>query len=256
MSGISYPSLLKYLVVADFKTDVNRYFLGFFWWFAEPLMYVAVFYLAFSHLRSGDENYIYFLIVGITVWRWLASSINNASNSIVSKKRIIGHFSLNPVVFTLSTLVTNVLKFVVLMAFVTVLLWQTDKLQFAGIEPLLLWSASTFLCVLAVSLVAAFLVVYIPDMRIFISQGLMLLMFLSGVIFSMDNISGEIANILQLNPFLHLISSVRYLLMGPSQGSFPADILWLILLCSAMVCLIMTIVSARLSTDIPKRVLL
>lgn len=256
MTRVSYLALLKYLVVADFKTDVNRYFLGVFWWFVEPLMYVAVFFVAFSHLRAGDEHYIYFLVVGITVWRWLAGSINQASNSIVSKKRIIGHFSINPIVFTFASIVSNGLKFVVLLSFVCVLLQQSEQLHFAGVQPMVFWISTTFLCLVACSILSAFMVVYVPDMRVFISQGLMLLMFLSGVIFSLENVGPNLASILQFNPFIHLISGSRYVLMGPEQGSLAYQPMMIILLSSAAIVALTILLSSKISADIPKRVLL
>jgi len=253
---VSYFALLKYLVVADFKTDVNRYFLGVFWWFVEPLMYVAVYYVAFSHLRAADENYVYFLIVGITTWRWLAGSINQASNSIISKKRIISHFSLNPIIFALSAITTNSLKFLVLLAFVCVLLQQGGQLQFAGLQAMLFWFVTTLMCLVACSLLSAFIVVYIPDMRVFISQGLMLLLFLSGVIFSLESVGPQLAEVLQFNPFVHLISGIRYVLLGPEQGSLPHEAMTIIMVVSAIVVLVTTILSSKISADIPKRLLL
>ncbi len=256
LSRVSYPSLLKYLVVADFKSDINRYFLGFFWWIAEPLMYVAVFYTAFSHFRSNDEQYIYFLIVGVTTWRWLAGSINLATNSIVTKKRIIGHFSVNPAIFTLSSLITQLLKYFVILGCVCALLEFSGQLKFAGLEWMLFWFASTLTCVLACALGVAFLVVYIPDLRVPISQALMLLMFVSGVIFPIDGVSEELRAILQFNPFVHIIEGARFVLMGESQGELPYDELSLVLLFSAVLVVGIAIASLKLATDIPKRVLL
>lgn len=256
MTRLSYASLLKYLVVADFKSDINRYFLGVFWWFAEPLMYVGVFYIAFSHLRGADEGYIYFLIVGITTWRWLAGSINAATNSIVGKKRIIGHFSVNALVFTFSGLITNVLKYVVIMLAVVLLLHHADRLNFAGMDALIAWMTATIAFVTACSMVVAYLVVYIPDLRPFIAQALMLLMFLSGVIYPLDSVSSELSAWLQLNPCVHLVSGIRFVLMGESQGALGSSELAYVLGVSALICAVISLISNKVSYDIPKRVLL
>lgn len=254
MAKLSYLSLLKYLVVADFKSDVNRYFFGLFLWFAEPLMYVAVFYVAFSHLRSGDEGYIYFLIVGITTWRWLAGSISTATNSIVGKKQIISHFSVNPVVFTVSSLISHWFKFVVLLTGICGFLAYVGRLDFAGVAMFSLWFSATFTCLLACSLVSAYLVVYVPDTKVFIGQGLLLLMFLSGVIYPLDKVSAEIMSVLQFNPFLHIISGIRFLLMG--HGEMPLMALTIVTAVSTFSLCLLAIFSAKVSTDIPKRVLL
>lgn len=219
-------------------------------------MYVAVFYIAFSHFRSDDEQYIYFLIVGVTTWRWLATSINLATNSIVTKKRIIGHFSINPAIFTLSSLVTQILKYLVILVFVCALLQLSGQLKFAGIQSLLFWIVCTLSCVLAFSLLVAFLVAYIPDLRVPISQALMLLMFISGVIFPIDGVSEELRAALQFNPFVHIIEGVRFVLMGESQGSLPVIELSAVFLLSLMLLVGIAIASSSLATDIPKRVLL
>lgn len=219
-------------------------------------MYVAVFYVAFSQFRAHDEQYIYFLIVGVTTWRWLAGSINQATSSIATKKRIIGHFSINPAIFTLSSLVTQVLKYLIILVFVCALLDFSGQLKFAGFEAMLFWLASTVMCVLAFALLVAYLVVYIPDLRVPISQALMLLMFISGVIFPIDGASEELRVILQFNPFVHIIDGVRFVLMGESQGTLPELELSYVFLLSTMLVIGMAIASGKLASDIPKRVLL
>ena len=62
------------------------------------------------------------------------------------------------------------------------------------------------------------LVPYVPDLRYVIDNGMLLLMFLSGVFFSIDAMAPEIRSILLLNPIALLLECYREILL---EGSMP-----------------------------------
>jgi lipopolysaccharide transport system permease protein len=55
-----------YRVLAKIRSDVSRGFLGFVWWFAEPIFYMPVFYVMFGLVfKQNSDNYVSFLLYGL-----------------------------------------------------------------------------------------------------------------------------------------------------------------------------------------------
>ena len=51
------------------KGESRQYWLGYFWWILEPMLYVGVFYLVFETLlQNRQPDFLYFL--------WLGSSFS------------------------------------------------------------------------------------------------------------------------------------------------------------------------------------
>ncbi len=101
--------LLFYLVKSGLKAEHRNSYLGYFWWLLDPLLNVLVFYfLVVIILDRGDENFGLFLVIGLVVWRWISTSMNSASKSILRYSSIINQVylpkSLFPISFTLTQL--------------------------------------------------------------------------------------------------------------------------------------------------------
>ena len=75
------------------KAETSRYSLGILWWFLEPLLWVAVFYVVFNMIldsgrRAGD--FVVFLACGKLAFLWFTKAVIQASNSIVTSQGLIG----------------------------------------------------------------------------------------------------------------------------------------------------------------------
>ena len=83
-------NLVKFKVAANLKVEVSRYYLNWAWWVLEPAMTMMVFYVIFGiMLKQGTENYVAFLLTGITPWIWFNRSIMNSSRSIYQMASLI-----------------------------------------------------------------------------------------------------------------------------------------------------------------------
>ena len=49
---MNYLELITVKAWADLKTKVSRAYIGFLWWFMEPILYMGSFYLLFGLRRS------------------------------------------------------------------------------------------------------------------------------------------------------------------------------------------------------------
>ncbi|MCH1550707.1 MAG: hypothetical protein L7T19_06050, partial [Pseudomonadales bacterium] len=75
--------LITFKVYAELKAESNRTYAGYLWWVFEPLLFMAVYYFVFGVLFGRNtEDFVPFLLVGVTIWHWIQSSISHSASAI------------------------------------------------------------------------------------------------------------------------------------------------------------------------------
>ena len=105
-----YWRYAAYRAYLNLVADASRYHLGWLWWILEPMAMTAVFYVVFRFLRARDEDFIYFLIVGVTTWLWFSNSVSNATQSLVAAKGLITQIKVPKMMFPLVSVLTGCFK--------------------------------------------------------------------------------------------------------------------------------------------------
>ena len=211
----SYVEFIWYRALAEMRADAARGFLGFAWWLIEPLLYLAAFYLIFGVVfQQRGEGYVHFLLCGLVVWKWFASSVQNASASITRNMGLIYQVYLPKEAFPIIAILTSTIRF----AFIFVLLLAF--ISFSGVPVTLAWAidiplllVAQIVLMLGIGMVAAALVPFVPDLKFVIDNGLLLLFFLSGIFFRFDAIPESMRPYFDLNPMAVLIHEYRRVLI-------------------------------------------
>jgi lipopolysaccharide transport system permease protein len=211
--------LILYKTRADLKVEAARGHMGMLWWVLEPILYMGAFYIIFAvALKRGGENFVPWLLTGLVVWKWFDTSVRMSLNAISAGKGLMSQVYLPKVFFPAVVILKNTVKFMVTLALL---------LLFVGIYGLpvsLSWLAVVPLIVLqllfiagAVFIVAALTPLW-PDLKLLVSNLLMLMFFLSGVFFDTGQLQGWLAFMLSLNPMVHIIDAWRMTLL---HGQWP-----------------------------------
>ena len=204
-------------------SEASKYYLGWFWWFLEPAALIGVLYLVFTHIRPTEvDNFVFFLVVGVTTWLWFSHAVANATQSLVVAKTLVSQFKLPKLVFPMVVVFTSCYRQLFLLPVVLILIgvglgWSVHWIAL----PLLL--LAQLLLIVAVATTTAFLCTWIADLRFVVNAGLQLLMFCSGVFFPLSALPEPFATILRLNPMAVLIENYRLVLL---DGAWP-DVAWL-----------------------------
>ena len=206
---------------ANLLSEASRYRLGWLWWVVEPLAMAAVFYVVFRYLRNADENFIYFLIVGVVPWLWFSSGTGNAAQSLMNARSLVLQVRLPKLMFPLIGVVSVTLKqvfvFAVLLAVVGALVGSSSA-WFA--LPALL--VTQLLLIAAAACSVAFLCAWLPDMRFLVASGLQLMMFCSGIFFEIASFPEAMQQWFRLNPMAVMLEQYRFVLL---DGELP-DYSW------------------------------
>lgn len=211
--------LVAFKALGELRTERQRTYLGFLWWFFEPLFLMMVFYLVFSvFLHRGGDNFVAVLLSGLVLWQWFGSSIMHCTTAIQVALPLLRSVRVEPAAFPLATFLADSIKFtMVLMVLVVVL-------AALGHPPSLAWLALPFvllaelLLTCGACLIVAAVVPFIPDLRFVISPLLQGVFFISGIFFTMDSIAPGARHWLEYNPMAVIIDCGRQILL---YGKFP-----------------------------------
>lgn len=213
--------LIVFQTYANMRLEALKGYLGILWLVLEPLLYLGVLYVVFGHfLRSGGEQFVGFLLCGVIPYRWFDNTIRTGSGSIASNIPLLQQTYIPKFVMPCVSVSVAAIKFLVPLS-----LWLLFLLAL-GVEPNKTWVslpiviAIQFLFQAALSGILALLVPFYPDMRILINNGLLFLMFLSGVFFNPWNLAHSIRYVVLFNPLALLIDSYRATLLRDQWPDF------------------------------------
>jgi len=248
-----YWSLIWYQSISNLKAESARGYLGILWWVIEPVLYMAAFYVVFSIMKQHQGDAVEFLLCGLVVWRWFAGSLGQGANSLANGANLMRQVYIPKFVFPCVSIVSNVPKFFVV--FVMLLLF----LVFSGTDVSEAWYALPVLLLVELLVIAATvcfvaaIVPFFPDIQVIISNVILLLFFLSGVIFDISQAPEHIKVYLYLNPMVTLVEDFRLVLM---QGFFPDwQPLLMISAASLLLLLLAAYILVRFDRIYPKRLL-
>lgn len=218
----NYWQLLFFKVRVNLQAEAAQNYLSYLWWIFEPVLNMLVFYLVFGVLlQRGTENFVAFLLTGLIPWLWFNKSITNSMLSIVGGRGLFTQVHLPKIILPSIVLLQDTVKqsIVFLMLLIFLLVY--------GITPALPWLALPVLLVIqftitvACAFMAAAIVPFVMDIRFLISAGLQLMMFGSGVFYSIEMIPEQYHSLFFLNPMATLIHGYRRILLDGQWPEWP-----------------------------------
>ncbi|NCT68558.1 MAG: ABC transporter permease [Rhodanobacteraceae bacterium] len=243
--------LVLFSTYAELRAERARSYLGLIWWVLEPALMMGTFWLVFDVImKSGGPGYLPSLLIGLTLWQWMKSCMTHGGYAIWSNLGLVRQVHLPPLVFPIVAMLSDTVKFFYIFALLVVILWiagYPPNMAYLALPPLFV---AVLLFAAGVGFVIAAVVPLLPDLRFVIEQVLTVVMFLSGVVFSLGNVPSPLREIMALNPVAVIMDASRGILM---RGEWPNWVgLGKVTLISIAACLIGAAVVARLAPRYPK----
>lgn len=205
--------LLFILIKNEFKKQYLGSYLGLFWAFAQPIIYMIVIWFVFTYgFRSASQTempFFIWLMSGMIPWFFISNALNAGTNSIINNrflvKKIAFRVSILPLVQIGSTLILHL--FLLLFFIIVYFLY--------GFTPNIYWLqipyylfASIFL-LLALSWLTSSIRVFIKDIGNFVAVVLQIAFWMTPIFWNSDMISQKYQWIIKLNPFFYIIQGYR-----------------------------------------------
>lgn len=216
-----YFELILYKAYADLRAEAERTYIGYLWWVIDPIINMSIFYLVFGvFLQRSTEDYIPFLLAGLTPWRWFEVTVKVGANSILNNAALTRQVDLPKLLFPGITILTNTFKFTIAYTLILIYLWidgYPPHLTYLGLPVLL---AVQLLFITSMAYLLASVIPFIPDLNVLIDNSLRILFYLSAIFYPVSKLPEQTRRLVLLNPMATLIEGYRDVLLYDKMPSW------------------------------------
>lgn len=215
--------IILYKSFTDIKAEAARSYLGLLWWTIEPVLYLCAFYILFVLvLKRGGPDFVPTFLCGMVVWKWFASGIMGGANAISNHRGLMQQVYVPKYIFPIIAVMGSTVRFLPVFAILSIFF-----LLF-GIPVQITWLAAPILIIIQLCLVVSLAMLigavtpFLPDLKVVIDNGMMMLFFMSGVFYNINEVHEPLKSYLLLNPMARLIDQYRNVMIRgiwPDYGS-------------------------------------
>lgn len=218
-----YRDLLFLFVKRDVITKYKQTILGPLWYLIQPLFTSVIFTLIFNNLAgisTGAVPFFLFNLAGITCWNYFKDCLTETSDTFKKNEAIFGKVYFPRVIMPMSTIFSNLLKFgiqiIIFICFYIYYAYVGMEINL-GIELLMLpvLVLSMGVIGLGLGMMISSMVTKYRDLTFLVAFGVQLLMYLSGVMYSVGELKTKLVDyptvvrFVEYNPITTIIESFR-----------------------------------------------
>lgn len=205
-----YREMLGSLVRKELKTRYKGSVLGFLWTFLNPLLQLLVYSLLFSVImRSGIENYAMFLFVALVPWLFFSTTLVTGASCIMGAQGLIEKIYFPRIIIPISVVCSNFMN----MVFSFIIVFLALIFTGVGLSPAMvmlpLIMVIEFFFALGLTLIVSAVNVYFRDMEYILGILTQVWMYLTPVLYSVEQVPEELKSILVFNPMSSVIIAYR-----------------------------------------------
>lgn len=211
MRLFQYRELIRNLVLKDLKLKYRGSVLGFLWSLANPLSLIIVYGFVFNRmLRTDVPDFGYFLLVGILPWNFFAQSLTMSTVAIIDNGNLIRKVWLPNEVFPVATVLFNLAQFLLalLVLLPTAIVYFNKSIDwpYLAIIPVLCLHV---IFTLGLCMVLATATVFYRDIKHFTEILVMLLFWLTPVVYNRRVVSDSLRLVVYSNPVSYFIAAYQ-----------------------------------------------
>lgn len=233
----SFRSILKYLVRGELKIKYKSRMLGVLWALIDPLMLMLIYLLLVKFIfQRGGPTYAVELLTGLIAYRWFSTSIVQASRALVSNGKLLQTVRFPFSVLPISKVLINGVDMLVGFGILFILTFFFD------IQPTLYWLwlpvllLIEFQFIIAMSLIVSVVGIYFRDLLNILTFGVRILLYLSPVLYNIDQLPGDFQTLYMiLSPLAPIIDAFKQVMIF---GHHPSKFMGIFVLLSAAAWLI------------------
>ena len=220
-----YRDLLMLFVKRDVVTVYKQTILGPLWYLIQPLLTSVIFTVVFNTVAGIDTGIIppfLFNLVGITVWNYFTSCLNDTSDTFKKNAAIFGKVYFPRIIIPISIVISNLLKFgIQFLIFIVFYLYYYINGAPIYLSIYILFFPFLVLLMgflgLGLGMLISSLVTKYRDFTYLIGFGVQLLMYVSAVMYPVSLIINKMpkyAWVIKYNPLAYIIETTRFMLLN------------------------------------------
>lgn len=209
------------------ESENQRNSLGMAWVVLKPLINATVYGVIFGILMKGSrpENFVAFLIIGVFLFEFFASSFTSGAKSITSNNALVQSLSFPRMSLPLAQVTQQLLKFaptLIIMAIIVIATGQMPQLRWILIFPLV---ALLFVFNTGLALITARLTVHFRDLNQLLPFVTRLVFYTTGIFFSFEKRFHDhptVLRVMDFQPIHEFLSLGRGIMLDGPDYAVPA----------------------------------
>lgn len=222
---VEYKDLIFLLVKRNYAVMYKQTILGPLWLILNPLITVALYVFVFGNLAGLSTDgtpQMAFYLAGNTLWSYFSTSLTETSGTFVNNAAVFGKVYFPRLVSPIAAVVTGLLNMAVQLAMlVIVMIINTVNGYSFQLGAQLLWLPLLVLQMaflgLGVGIIISALTTKYRDLKILVTFGIQLWMYISPVVYSIAQIPEKYLGLYMLNPIAPIMNMWRYAILGNGQ---------------------------------------
>jgi ABC-type polysaccharide/polyol phosphate export permease len=226
--------LIAVLARKDFFVRYRRTSFGLLWAVGLPLLQAAILTLVFGRLlKSHAPDYAAFVFAGMVPWSYFSSTLGGGATALVDNASLSNRIYFPRAVLPLVSAVSALYGLAVTVAILIVMCVGFGV--HLGPKVVLLVPGVALVAVLAsaFALVLSALHVYFRDVRFLVTASLTVWLYVTPVIFQVDQLPHVLRPFVRLNPMTGVVELFRYATVGASSqwtASLAVTAVWIVAL--------------------------
>jgi ABC-2 type transport system permease protein len=213
-----YRHLVFQLVKRNVTSRYKRSVLGIGWTLLDPLLTMAVMATVYTALlRNRIEAFPVFILSGLVVWNFFSQATTQAMSSFLNGRALLGRVYMPKSALSIASVGTALVNLVCSLAPLLLFMFLFDR----RFTPALFFLPVAVLILLAftvgVGLLLSSWVVFFADIQNIFGFVLRLMMYLSGLFYSIEMLPENLQRVLWFVPTYHLIVIFRSPVHGASM---------------------------------------
>lgn len=213
------------LVKTNFKIRYNNSVLGFLWVLLKPFLTFVIMYVVWTAFRGERaQNYQVYLLLGVILFTFVNEGIVLGMNGLLDKAHIILKVNFDRQIAVLSSVAMSIINLCInLVIFFIFALFNPINPSFVGVVFFLITIAIAIFIMYSLNLFLSIMLIKLRDLQHIFELFFQLLFWVTPIFYSIDELGGDIGNIISLNPLGMLIRIARQSLI---EGEISTILIW------------------------------
>jgi teichoic acid transport system permease protein len=227
-----YWNYIYYSAKSRLKAEVTNSYLSWVWWVLEPFCFMLIYTAIFGYIfESGEQYFPVYIFIGNTIWGFFSKTISASVTMIRDNEVIIAKVYIPKYILLIVEMLVNGFKMLISFGLTGVMMVFFR----VPISIKILWVVPVMLVLFLVTFgLGALLMhggVYISDLAYVMNICLNMMMYFTGIFFSIENrVPEPFCTILGIgNPIAFLLTSTRKAIMYMSSPDLGVLAVWFVI---------------------------
>ncbi|MCC6711048.1 MAG: ABC transporter permease [Candidatus Pacebacteria bacterium] len=195
------------------KARYKNALLGFSWMVINPVLQMLIIGIIFQFFVSFQtiDNYYLFLLIGLLVWNFFSSSLNQISPVFIQQRFLLQKASFSREILPLSIVLSNMFHIIVSLILLLIYVFIFNDFVFSFISLMLLFSSVIWLLIFTggLGLLTSSLNVKYRDVSFLVQASLPLGFYLTPIIYDETMLPSGMRWLLFINPLSSIIANLK-----------------------------------------------